>query len=381
MSAVTRPTEIGAHVGADGEPFGEWSIPGKGEAAPDCGRVSPQGFCDASGHIEMGYHDCGRRECPDCWSRQWAGPRTVTVVSRLAAAREAAEDPSDKRAVHAVVGPPPDDLPNTIEGFYRMRAEANTIAKEHGIRGGVVVPHGYRATDDTKARYKREDPNLSLWWWIRQNETPWGEQVYWSPHYHIIGLASSRNLDPETGQPGHIKPGEDREDGWLFKNIRSLDRYDGPNDIDGTEDMIRVIRYLLSHTTFPQNEKRMSVTWFGELHGCMFVPEEALTLVRWRKIQDTVERLVGSQADDDDEEDGEHTCKVDGCDGTVHDIFQARAYLDTVQGTIPVDMQRRILTAYEWKIGKVHPPPGMKSPRSVEEAREVLDHLLPTGDT
>lgn len=376
--AASRQVEIGHHVVTAGQAFGDWELPGQGEASGRCGEMGPVGFCDSAGHIEFGAHRCQRRECPDCWSSQWAGPRTVNVASRLAAARTVAGSAAGKRAIHAVVSPPPGDVPNTIAGFYQGRRRANEIAKEHGIRGGVVVAHGYRPTVDAKDEYREGAPEKKVWRWIREHERPWRELVAWSPHYHVIGLADRESLDPSTGQPGHIEPGDDRADGWIFKNIRSLDRYNGPGDMEGMEDMVGVVRYLLSHATFPADENRQAVTWFGALHGTNFNPEEALTLTAWRRIQADAEQLVGAPADEPGE--GELPgCSVDGCDGRVHDILEARAFLETAGGSIPEAMQRRIVTAYEWRVGRAIPPPGLARPGSEEEARETLEAMLPTG--
>lgn len=371
-----RSVELGRWASSDtGEPFGDWRLPGMGESGPRCGEVSAVGFCDAAGHIKFAAHGCGRRECPDCWSHEWAGPRTVSVASRLAAARYVASTAAEKRALHVVVSPP--ELPNTIEGFYQGRRRANEIAKEHGIRGGVVIAHGYRALDSTKQEYEQVKPEVSLWRWIRENDTGWREQVFWSPHYHIVGLADPDSRDPETGQPGHIIPGTERSDDWVFKNIRSLERYEGLNDRDGLKDMVGVVRYLLSHTSFPRGEDRQSVTWFGALHGTNFSPEEELSKGSWDKIQRVAEELVGASRESDTEDgvsDGE-VCEVDGCEGRVHDIWEANMFLETVGGFSP-EVEIRIRSAYRWLVGDLEPPPGMKNPRTIEQAEEALEHII-----
>lgn len=378
MSASSaRTPELGRWSASveTGEPFGDWELPGMGEAAPNCGEVSAVSFCDAAGHIEFRAHQCGRRECPECWSNQWAAQRTVNVAARLAAARYAAEAAADKRGIHAVVSPEGETI-DTIAAFYAARRRANEIAKEHGIRGGVIIAHGYRATDETRDRYESSGSDLPLWWWIRENGRPWREQVEWSPHFHIIGLASSENRDPESGRPGHIEPGEDRPDGWVFKNIRSLDRYEGTRDRGGMEDMVGLTRYLLSHTTYPAGEDRQAVTWFGELHGTNFNPEEALEPREWDRVQRVAKRAVGKEVDLEDGEGGAEECSVEGCDGNVHEIWEARAFLDTVGGSISAEMYDRIDTAYRWAIGDLEPPPELQRPRSVSWAEEAFAELL-----
>ena len=130
QSPYDRPDDhdLGAWKETGDEPFGDWQIPGKGDSAPDCGEVSATSFCDEHGHVHYEQHLCGRRECPTCWNGQWAGPRTVSVVSRLAGARIDEEEGIDRRAVHAVASPPEGSI-RTIEGFYDGRSRANSDRK------------------------------------------------------------------------------------------------------------------------------------------------------------------------------------------------------------------------------------------------------------
>lgn len=367
MSVVEgRTPELGAWSSTSaGEPFGEWELPGMGEAGPRCGEVRAAGFCDKKGHVNYERHLCGRRECPECWSNQWAGPRTESVVSRLAAARHAEDDGLDRRTVHAAVSPPEDSI-NTIRGFYDGRSRANEIAKEHGIRGGVVVAHGYRALDETKDRYRELKPDLPLWRWIRGNDREWREQVYWSPHYHIIGLSRD------------TKPADDDMDGWVFKKIRSLAPYKGKIDREGIEDMASTVRYLLSHATFPANENRQAVTWFGSLHGTNFDPEDELSKSDWGDIQEAVEEIVGHRADDDEEGGGmeQEECSREGCESVVHEIWGARDFLDQYPDVWSEEQRERVRAAYDWATGRSLPPPGLKRPRSREDAEEALEAIL-----
>lgn len=376
VAADGQTSELGRWSPADtGEPFGDWELPGMGESASGCGEWQAYGFCDAELHLQLRPHACRRRECPQCWSKHWGGPRTVNVVSRLAGARHNATETAGKRCVHVAVSPP--EPPNTIEAFYRMRTRANDIAKEHGIRGGVVVAHGYRPTKETLERFDESGTDLALWWWIRENDAPWKEQVYWYPHYHVIGLADPSSKDPDTGKPGHIEPGElERDDGWVFENIRSLDRFEGVTDKNGMEDMIRVCRYLLSHATFPANENRQSVTWFGALHGTNFSPKDELSPGAWSAIQRLAEELVGAGVDRDSGREGEEECSHEDCEGTVHDIWGARDYLEMSGHAHSREARDRLLVAYEYTTGQAKPPPGLCAPGTIDELEETLAHLL-----
>lgn len=364
--SVSKTRELGAWSSTEtGEPFGEWELPGMGNPSPRCGEVSATAFCDEHGHIEYEKHQCGRRECPDCWSHQWAKHRTVSVVSRLASARYSEPDGIDRRAVHAVASPPEDDV-NTIEAFYSGRREALDIARDHGIRGGVVVAHGYRVLEEARTEYREKDRDIGIWRWIRENENHWKEQVYWSPHFHIIGLARD------------VAPGDlDRDGGWIFENIRSLASYDGPRDREGTDDMISVVRYLLSHSTFPAGENRQAVTWFGSLHGTNFSPDEELSEVDLKVIQRVVKRQVGYFDDEGEKEGNEREdCPRDGCEGSLHDIWHARRFLETSGHSLEREERERVVAAYEWTVGLRHPPPGRKHPKSREQAEEALSSLV-----
>lgn len=365
--AVSEANEsLSKFASAGGEPYGEWQLPGMGDTGPECGEVSAVGFCDSHGHIDYRSHQCGRRSCPKCWSDYWGENRTVSVVSRLAAARYAEPDGVRRRAVHATVSPTEGEI-KTIEQFYRARSKANDIAKEHGVRGGVTVAHGYRVKDDVEDEYRSKDPDMGMWMWIRRNERDWREQVYWSPHFHIIGLA----VDFEEA--------EKRSDGWVVRNIRSLDAYKGMRDREGTEDMVRAVRYILSHTTFPADDNRQAVTWFGSLHGTNFSPEEELSGGAWSVIQRVTKEVVGVDEEIDEESEGreKEECSVEGCEGKVHDIWHARSFLESAAGQeLTREERNRVRVAYEWTAGVRHPPPGLKHPQTTEQGEEVVDHLL-----
>lgn len=370
MMSVSEPRqgELGAWSSTSaGEPFGEWELPGMGDPAHDCGEWSAVAFCDEHGHVNYRSHLCGRRECPRCWSTQWAQERTVSVVSRLAAARYAVEDGLGRRVVHAVVSPPEDSI-NTIEGFYGGRSDALDLAKAHGIRGGVTVAHGYRVLDEVIDEYRELDRDVGLWRWVRENDEPWREQVYWSPHYHIIGLSRD------------TKPGDsEADDGWVFKKFRSLEAYEGLRDRDAYDDMAGAVRYLLSHATYPTAENRQAVTWFGSLHGTNFNPETELSDGAWSVIQRVSEEVVGTSLEDDDQEgrgEDREECQREGCESRVHDIWSARMFLDQYPDVWDRERRERVRAAYEWTAGLVHPPPGLKRPSTVEEAEETLNVLV-----
>lgn len=377
--------------------FGEttWTIPGFGVQGDRCGEWFPKSFCDAAAEswatngethdpVNLGRHTCGRRGCPRCWSSEWARPRTVSAVARLGAARHLSSQ--HPRAVHVSISPPEGSV-TSIREFYEARTHAVELALEHGIRGGLVVPHGWRVTDDAKDAFHEEDPEGGIWRWIRENETHWRSQVKWSPHFHVIGLSA----DVAESSP------ED-DDGWVVKNIKrgeshSLEPFHLTRD-EGYEDMARTVRYLLSHATFQEDTTRQVMTWFGELHSTNFCPDPEAAKERktepeygplsagsWETIQRKAEEIVGGVSDV--EEDGaggedEELCDVDGCDGHVHPIWDVPAFVEQRGDNLTVEAMVRLRTAFDWAIGDVEeaPPDGWPHPRSEEDALGALDELV-----
>lgn len=358
-------------------------IPGMGEAADDCGTWIPKTFCDgADPHVQLGKHLCGRRECPRCWNSQWAAPRTVNVVSRLAAARWAEPDGLDRRLVHASFNPPEGSIESASELFQR-RSRAVDLAREHGIRGGVVVAHAYRPIDDTKQRFREAQEGGfegGIWRFMRENDRFWYGQVYWSPHYHVIGLCRDfqegdeggwNAINHSTGLGVEPNPGQDR----------AFSRFESLTDAEPYEEMIRAVRYLLSHASFVDG--RQAVTWMGTLHGTNFDPEEAISGGSWATIQRRVEELIGSESDRPDEgeedPDGPDECPEKGCDGHLHPIWEAQDYLDQRGDDLSLEAQTRLITAFDWAVGDDDaieaPDGGWPAPRTQQAARAAFEDL------
>lgn len=355
----------------------EMLIPGKGEAADRCGEYRADGFCDGAAHggdshVILRAHQCGRRECPRCWSAQWARKRTVAAVARLGAARHAAGDDLDKRAVHVAISPP-EGAVESVTDLYRYRTKAVEKAREHGVRGGLVVPHPWRVTDEAKAAFQdaRDDgldcAQSGVWRFVRENSEPWRSQVVFAPHYHVVGLSRD------------VKAGDGSE-GWVVKNIErngshALEPFYIRNE-DGYEDMAATVRYLLSHAGFEKDGNRQAVTWFGSLHGTNFDPEAALTVTAWDRIQRTAEEVAGIDRDDPGEggEDDE-PCPVEGCPGEVYPIGAFSEFSKQHSGSLGKLNLMVLRTALRWHEG-LDPPPGLHGPECAEDATEALLALL-----
>ena len=356
------------------------TLPGMGEAGPGCGQWYPQEFCDECGEPRFGESRCEQRGCPDCGNTVWRRRRSEKVATRLGAARHVADEPIEKRAVHAVVSPPEGEI-QTLVDVQRGFRDAYGLAKEKGVRGGVAVFHGFRVTERGKRMYEdakdegdwcAEDDG-KLWAFVRRHEErvergigggDWRALSYWSPHWHIIGLAEEFEADDPDAQGG-----------WVARRIRSLERFTLHRE-KGYEDMVGTSMYLLSHATFESDSSSDCVRWFGELATTQFSPENELT----ERELETVERKA-AEAAGAGPVDGEHSepCECAEC-GSVSfsPIWEAGAALIDKSWTERIGrrQQQRLAAAFEWAIGDRQPPPGLKNPRSEEEALEAFEAVL-----
>lgn len=341
----------------------DWTLPGMGESGPRCGEYYPDGVCSECGRIHHGTHQCGRRSCPDCWGT-WAKDSAFRATVRLQAYRHTQPDGVERRLVHTVASPP--EAPQTKREFYEAWSDAYDLAKEKGVEGGVAVPHGYRVTEETKEEFRNEDPDVGVWVWLRETYEDWRDGVEWAPHFHIIGVAPD------------VEPGDtDADDGWLFKNIRSLERYALTNE-SSYEDVFGAVRYLLSHSTFNKEEGKNVVRWFGSLSTASFGEEARPS----EGVMDTIERYaekatewsVEEEGEGGGEEDEEDDVCGDECDGQVIDVFDVPDYLRRNDPGRRV--RARMNVAYEWRTGKVEPPPGLKGPRTADQFEDAVEALL-----
>lgn len=360
----------------------EWELPGMGESGPRCGEWVPEAVCGTCGHLDLTSHTCGRRTCPECWGI-WAKDGAVRATVRIQAFRYT-QPPNHRRQVaHAVVSPAEGEITNE-EGLVAGKKKAAEIAKEKGWRGFAVIEHQWRATEEGKARYEAgvpRDPDgnavYGFWVWLRNDlEDGWRELVYWSPHYHVLGL---------TGRD--MEPGGDRDDGWVYSFFRSLESFDGIRDTDSHADVYGAFRYLLSHTGWASGSNRHVITWYGCLSNSVFV-EDASEEWQYQKpsegvlsaLEREVEEVAGPVEDDERDESGASEpddvgkCPCDGCDGRLIHVFDVDDYL--MQVNPPPDVSERMIAARDWRLGRVEPPAGLKRPTCEEDAREAFRALL-----
>lgn len=388
-SKQSRPARRadGSSPGAWDEDLGRWgqdawNLPGFGKSGNRCGEWYPEAACDECGHVDFGTHKCGRRSCPDCWGI-WAKEAAVRGTRRIQAFRHTQPDDHHRQVAHAVVAPPEGEIMNERQ-FYDGRKRAADIAKEKGFRGCAVISHPWRVTESGKQEYRdaveRDDngnPVAGIWVWLRNefSEKELRERIYWSPHYHIIGMTS-------TG----MEPGQ-KSDEWVYEFIRSLESYNGTDDRESHEDLYGVFRYLLSHTGFPESSTKQAVTWYGDLANSVFV-EDASEPWQVQKpsqtvrnlLEDEIEAIAGVTIEDDESgvksEESDHMgeCPCDDCGGVLIDVFEIGKYLRQVDP--PPDVRKAMRAARDWRLGHREPPPGMKRPQTKEQAQEALEELL-----
>lgn len=344
------------------------TIPGKGTEGENCGTWLPVDFCDGCADVGMAQNRCGRRSCPDC-SNIWTGERTEGIVRRMIAARHVEEKGVDRRSVHCVASPEEGDI-RTLQDVYNGYRDAYELARERGVRGGVCIFHGYRPTDEAKAEFRAEDPDNGIWKWINEHARDWRSLTYWSPHWHVIGLA--RDIEADEG-----------EDGWRFRRLSSHDPMNSLTDRDAYDSLAGNTRYLLSHATYETDSSRDCVRWFGSLATTQFQPEEELSEGALDVIDRKVEEWVGPgrlQEGDGDVagvEDETEPCEC--CGATSRSaIWEAGAALADKGwcDRIGREAERTLLAAFEWRLGQRPPPPGLKNPRTEAEAEEALQELI-----
>lgn len=358
------------------EDLGKWGSqqfkqPGMGESGAGCGEIFPESVCPDCGHVEMMGRTCGKRSCPDCWG-MWANKAAVRAAVRIQAFRHTQPDNHRRQVAHAVVTPEEGEVMNERQ-YWDGRTKAADIAAEKGFRGFTVIPHAHRMKDSAFDLYKAENPDVGKWVWARDRYDDLEEYAYWSPHYHIVGFTTP-DMDEGTDSGR-----------FLYHFIRSLDEeYSGVRDSESHEEVYGLVRYLLSHTAFPVGSTKQVVTWHGDLANNKFV-EEATEKWQYQKppervmerLHQEIESVVGVAIEDDCGDCGSDDmgeCPADDCGGVLIDVFDVGQYLR--QCDPPPDVRERMVTARDWRLGRVRPPPGMKCPTTEGQAIEALEAML-----
>lgn len=333
-------------------------IPGVGNTPDRCQPLKPVGVCD-HGHAILGRSSCETRRCPDHW-RDWCEEAVIAIVARLAAYREV-QDGWGKRMVHAVASPP-QDRRYSVRELWDTRPEAYDAFEEAGVRGGAVVTHPYRTTEEANRMFSKADvpDGTGKWRWLRDlagdlEGDDWHQLEQYvepAPHYH--GLVAVEDMD-----------GSQASNGWVVENIRSLEEFHY-QETDTYEDMVRSAYYVLTHGAVQRG--RSTTTYFGEVHPNGFDPREELTLTKWDRIQREAERAVRGFEEIDEEGEGgggPEECPRDDCEARVRDLVHLPDLLEDDDWTTAVRTLRggrkrllrlRGVLAY-WEGRTDRPPP------------------------
>jgi len=210
-----------------------------------------------------------------------------------------------------------------VREFWSTRSDAYDALEAAGVRGGVSVAHPYRTNsvgDDlyrTAIEHGDIDADYGRWRFLRDISDGWGdltEYVDASPHYHTLAAA----VDVR---------GDDALPGWIVENVRSLSRFE-IDDPECYEDMAATVYYLLTHGAAQRQPKvRQTTTYFGEVHGASFSPEEELTDDELAQIDEMVVSVVGVN-DDDGAGVGLEECPCEDCHAEVLDLMYLSKRLD-----------------------------------------------------
>jgi hypothetical protein len=252
--------------------------------------------------------------------------------------------------------------------WEKAKQKAYDLAKEKGISGGVLIPHGWRVEEDAKAvwRVKKDagDVDCGIWRWVREHDRDWRSLTYWSPHFHILGLGA------DLGESDPVN-----DDGWVFSRIDSFDRF-RITDPDAYRPMFKAANYLLSHVGYEQESGKQAIRWFGSLANNQFSIEDQLTDWEQSAVDRITEKVAGYSVEDD--EDDEKTCDEEGCEGQMSPIWSAFDRLADPDwcDSIGREKHQRLVAAFEWAIGDRRPPPGLKHPQTQAQADEAFESIL-----
>lgn len=343
-------------------------FPGYGTQPDRCRVLKPVGFCAGHGHVQIASaQPCGTRRCPVHW-RDWRREAVKNLLVRLAAYRYA-QDGGRRRLLHVMASPDQDKW-WTADSFWRARSASYDPVKAVGGRGGVVVPHPYRSSEDgdhlfqtvvESGDWEEEDGKWSLFREVADDWEEMGQFLEAGPHYHM--LVPCEDFDP-AGVPS----------GWVVENIRSFSRFH-IRDEESYRDMVRTAMYLLSHAAYQSGKN--TVTYWGEVHPNAFKPEEELSEREYRVIEEMAERVIGVDCDGSGSGTDQPTCSREKCESVVVPLDELRDRLDDSEwlDSIRVEQRFRLFGVKAWLLmGGDRPPP---SARSREQA--MLDWLQERG--
>lgn len=283
--------KIDSHINPKIFKLMNFHLVGKGEKGKNCGYYHVSHVCESGecGKAHYMKNRCYRKECPDCYEA-WKMRAVNAMEARLYSEKARLVNRS-RRLSHIIVSMGNSENIKTKKDFNKMIQDAYRFVDAHGLKGGVVIMHGYRATSE--AKYKAHQADKHTWEWIR--EQPHHERyMRYSPHFHFIGyydyMKDGRGLNKnhEINLGMQIVGDEDekllfkdlKNDGtkkdrelekkWIYKSVlvpnsKSIQTFN--HDPVGLR---RLSHYLLSHTVGVTDGRFNSIRWFGNCTDHMF---------------------------------------------------------------------------------------------------------------
>ena len=224
----------------------DFCLVGKGEKGASCGRFFGSHVCENAecGKTHYTKKGCHRKECPDCYNF-WK-MREVNAIEARLYSESAKKMNGVRRLAHIILSMKCSENVTIKKEFNKMIQAGYKYAEKYGIKGGVMIIHGYRATSE--AKYLAHQAGKKTWEWIRVQ--PHHERyMRYSPHLHVIGY-----FDYLKKQKGDEK--------WLYKSITNSDGSIITLNKD-SESLRRTTNYLLSHAVSLKDARFESVRWFG----------------------------------------------------------------------------------------------------------------------
>ncbi len=314
-----------------GKLFQRVLLPSKGKKPENCSSWTPTFFCSNCGKPHFTKGNCKKSTCPDC-ALGWRWDRSQSIMERVLSQKLN----RNLRCRHFVVSSEVEDYPETIEELKELRREAYEFAKGKGVEGGVIIFHPFRILpnagfDDSYMGWK----NL-----LELEYSKILENVYWSPHFHIIGVGQKGNKTFE---------GAKESDRFIWKGI---------SELSDSEALGRCTMYLLSHTGVFEKSHYASLVWFGSLSSSKWSLDRAVKKLKNGStvkdfVLDMVEEFVGNFEDSETE----GTLECDNCGSSLLHISSAPDYWEKKN----LEFEAELRVAYSWWRGSIPPPENVES--------------------
>jgi len=306
----------------------KYGLPGTGRKQPNCIRI-PNQYCASCGQVYLRSGSCSNPLCPDCVTR-WKYKRTTTAFQRSWSIKLQKK----YRIGHIIASVPPELWIKvaTTKKLKLLKKDLRKFLKGKGVKGGVMVLHPYRIRDELKKilydfipKNEKGLGEYGLWKLLTQHIQNWEDFIYFSPHFHIMGVYNWLE-SAEKGEP------------FVFKRV---------GDFRGPEDLIRCYMYQVSHTGISKMDDSHNINWFGKLSNSNWSIKKAS-----ERIQKWVYHIAREKLNEFSTVDGEIYRECPICKGelvSIHNLYEDLHIFKE-------DKQERLKYAYNWAKGTIPPP-------------------------